>query len=123
MGKFCGYHLTVLGGSLFLMRHQLRVLCFASILFGCTLAAPGQLRAQIRKACETGITLKLNASITTQGSLILAEIISTKPLPDLSAEWDGKPTPLWNEGDTKKTLHALLGVDLEKAPGKYDWKV
>jgi len=105
------------------MRHQLKVLCFASFLFGSTLAAPGHLRAQFRKTCEASITLKLNAGTTTQGSLIPAEIISTKPLPDLSAEWDGKPTPLWSEGDTRKTLHALLGVDLEKAPGKYDWKV
>ncbi len=53
----------------------------------------------------------------------MAEIAATKPLPDLTAEWDGKSTPLWKEGDAKKTLHGLLGVDLEKAPGKYEWKV
>jgi murein DD-endopeptidase MepM/ murein hydrolase activator NlpD len=79
--------------------------------------------AQIRKNCPGGIALKLSAGVTVQGSLLLAEVGGTKVLPGITAEWDGRAIPLWTEGDTKKTLHGLIGVDLEKAPGKYQWKV
>jgi hypothetical protein len=105
------------------MSHLLRVLCCGSLLLGSNLAAPVRLRAQFRKTCEDGVSLKLSAGITPQGSLILADIASVKPLPDFTAEWDGKPTPLWTEGKAEKKLHTLLGVDLEKAPGKYNWKI
>lgn len=87
------------------------------------MAAPNGLLAQVRKSCAGGLSLKLSAGVTPQGSLILADITSAKPLADLTAEWDGKPTPLWKEGTATKTLHGLLGVDLEKPPGKYDWKI
>jgi murein DD-endopeptidase MepM/ murein hydrolase activator NlpD len=103
--------------------HQLRFLWRGLLLLGIIQAAPVRLCAQIRKTCEDGVSLKLSAASTPQGSLVLADITNAKPLPDFKAAWDGKPTPLWTEGQTKKTLHALLGVDLEKAPGKYDWKV
>ena len=122
MGKFCGYYFAVPGDYSFPMINQLRFLQFSLFLFASMLLAPTFLGAQVRKACEGGITLKLSSGITPQGSLILAEITSTKLLPELTAEWDGKPMPLWKEGETNKTLHGLLGVDLEKAPGKYDWK-
>ncbi len=97
--------------------------CFVLVLLGSTVASPTALFGQIRKTCEGGIVLKLSAGITPQGSVILAEVSSLKPPPDMTAEWDGKPSPLWTEGNTRKTLHGLLGVDLEKAPGKYDWTV
>ncbi len=31
--------------------------------------------------------------------------------------------PLWREQEKSATLHGLIGVDLEKAPGRYAWKV
>jgi len=52
------------------------------------MVAPNCLLAQVRKSCGAGLTLKLSAGITPQGSLILADITGTKPLPDLIAEWD-----------------------------------
>jgi len=105
------------------MSHRLRFLCSALFVLGSSVAAPNRLLAQVRKSCGPGLALKLSAGVTPQGSLILADITSAKPLPDLTAEWDGKPTPLWKEGSATRTLHALLGVDLEKAPGKYEWKI
>ncbi len=105
------------------MNHRLRFLRFTLFLLGFSVAIPNSLLAQVRKSCATGITLKLSAGVTPQGSLILVDILGTKPPPDLTAEWDGKPAPLWKEGAATKTLHGLLGVDLEKPPGKYDWKV
>ncbi|HEY1471487.1 MAG TPA: M23 family metallopeptidase [Candidatus Acidoferrum sp.] len=105
------------------MSHRLRLLCFTLFVLGFSIAAPNCLLAQVRKSCAGGLVLKLSAGVTRQGSLILADITSAKPLPDLTAEWDGKSTPLWKEGTATKTLHGLLGVDLEKPPGKYDWKI
>jgi murein DD-endopeptidase MepM/ murein hydrolase activator NlpD len=123
MVMFCVNYFAITGDGPLLMCKQLRFLCCALFLLGTILAAPVRLCAQIRKSCEDGVLLKLSAGITSQGSLILADITSVKPLPEFTAQWDGKPTPLWTEGEAKKTLHALLGVDLEKAPGKYDWKI
>jgi len=31
--------------------------------------------------------------------------------------------PLWQEGEKSTVLHGLIGVDLEKPPGRYEWKV
>jgi Peptidase family M23 len=105
------------------MGHPIRLSGTVLLLLGSMLPSPSLLLGQIRKTCEGGITLKLTAGIIPQGSLILAELSSTKPLPGVTAEWDGKPSPLWMEGNTQKTLRGLLGVDLERAPGKYEWKV
>jgi len=84
-------------------------------------AAPS--RGQVRKSCPGGIALKVSAGLATQGSLLLAEVIGAKAVSDVSAEWDGHATPLWRESPTQTTLHGLLGVDLERAPGRYEWKV
>ena len=92
---------------------------------GVALLAPGFVQAQVpvRKSCGDGITLKLNATIATQGSLLMGEVASTKALPAITAEWDGRTVPVWSEGKNRASLRALLGVDLEKAPGRYEWKI
>jgi len=89
------------------------------------LQAPGHARAQVpvRKSCGDGITLKLNAAVATQGSLLVGEVASADALPAITAEWDGRTIPVWSEGKNLASLHALLGVDLEKAPGRYEWKI
>jgi murein DD-endopeptidase MepM/ murein hydrolase activator NlpD len=96
---------------------------FVSFLWLAPLLLPGSAQAQVRKACGDGITLKLNAGIATQGSLLLGEVASTKALPAITAEWNGRTVPLWSEGKNPLSMHALLGVDLEKAPGRYEWKI
>lgn len=78
---------------------------------------------QVRKACPGGITLRISAGIVSQGSLLLAEVIGAKSPPTLTSEWDGHVLPLWKEGERSFALHGLIGVDLEKPPGKYEWKV
>jgi murein DD-endopeptidase MepM/ murein hydrolase activator NlpD len=50
------------------------------------------------------------------------EVTSAKALPEVTSEWDGKAEPLWKEGQ-KAALHGLIGIDLEKAPGPYEWKI
>jgi hypothetical protein len=79
--------------------------------------------AQIRKVCAEGVTLKVNAAITTQGSLLTVEVLWPPALPSFTSEWDGQAMPLWREEEKSSTLHGLIGVDLEKAPGRYEWKV
>lgn len=84
---------------------------------------PGHLRGQVGKRCEGGVTLKLNAGVTAQGTLLIAEVLGTKTLSGFSGDWDGRVIPLWSEGEKSGILHGLIGVDLEKAPGRYEWKV
>jgi hypothetical protein len=79
--------------------------------------------AQIRKSCTGGVTLKVSAGITPQGSLLLAEVHGPASLPAFSSQWDGQAISLWREEEKSPVLHGLIGVDLEKAPGKYEWKV
>ena len=61
--------------------------------------------------------------MAAQGGVVQGELIATKALPQATAEWNGKPSLLWSEEGTPKSLHALLGIDLETPPGKYEWKV
>src|ERR1700761_9327128 len=87
------------------------------------LFAGGSAEAQIRKTCGQGVALKLSAAGAVQGSLLLAEVTGAKGLIKPQAEWDGKPAPLWSETGSSSVLHGLLGVDLEKKPGRYEWKL
>jgi Peptidase family M23 len=85
--------------------------------------ALGSAQGQIRKTCAGGPVLKLSASVTTQGSLLEATVERPKGTAGITAEWDGRGISLWSEGAKNTELHGLIGVDLEKAPGRYEWKV
>jgi len=85
--------------------------------------AKNPVKAPVKKTCDSGIVLKLSSATTSQGSLLLAEISGAKPSQEFSAAWDGRPIPVWRETPASPTLHALLGVDLEKPAGRYEWKV
>jgi Peptidase family M23 len=79
--------------------------------------------AQALKACPNGVTLKMSTGIAGQGTLLLTEVRGVKNPVTVTSEWDGRAAPLWREDEKSLTLHGLVGVDLEKAPGKYEWKV
>jgi murein DD-endopeptidase MepM/ murein hydrolase activator NlpD len=104
-------------------RTFLRRSIFLSLFLGLPAVVPQPVRGQIRKPCSGGVTLKVSASVTTQGSLLLAEVLGPQSLANFSSEWDGQAAALWREQEKSATLHGLIGVDLEKAPGKYEWKV
>ena len=97
------------------------------LIFGCLPAWPVHgkqpVRTPVKKTCERGIVLKLSSATTSQGSLLLAEISGAKTSEEFSAEWDGRPIPVWREAPSSPQLHGLLGVDLEKPPGRYEWKI
>ena len=98
------------------------MLIFACLPFGPAYAKQ-PIQAPVKKACGSGIVLHLSSGRVSQGSLLLAEIIGAKPSQEFSAEWGGRSIPLWREAPASATLHALLGVDLEKPAGQYEWKI
>jgi murein DD-endopeptidase MepM/ murein hydrolase activator NlpD len=67
--------------------------------------------------------LHLSAPESSQGSLLLAEVKSAKPLTEIKGDWGGRTVLFWQEGNTTVVHKGLLGVDLEKAPGAYELKV
>jgi murein DD-endopeptidase MepM/ murein hydrolase activator NlpD len=79
--------------------------------------------AEAAGSCSAGITLHLSAPESSQGSLLLAEVKSAKPLTEIKGEWGGRTVLFWHEGNTTAVHKGLLGVDLEKAPGAYELKV
>jgi Peptidase family M23 len=93
---------------------------FFAILLAMT---PSPACGQIRKACPGGTTLKVSAAFPAQGSLLLTEIFGPKSLPVFSSDWDSQAIPLWRETEKSPTWHGLIGIDLEKPPGRYEWKV
>jgi murein DD-endopeptidase MepM/ murein hydrolase activator NlpD len=94
-----------------------------------------------RADCGGDVAVFLSAPGSTQGSLLQAELRSAAPVSDVSGTWDEKPIPFWQEtpSATKATskappasksksapqdIHrALLGIDLEKPAGTYDFTV
>jgi murein DD-endopeptidase MepM/ murein hydrolase activator NlpD len=102
---------------------RVNLLLMLACLWAAQAHAKQPVQAPARKICGSGVVLKLSASNVSQGSLLLAEISGSKPTQEFSAEFDGRPIPLWRETPTSPTLRALIGVDLEKAPGQYEWKL
>jgi murein DD-endopeptidase MepM/ murein hydrolase activator NlpD len=75
------------------------------------------------RSCNAGATLRLSSPVSSQGSLLLVELKGARPLTEVKGDWGGRSVPFWRE-DGRETTHAgLLGVDLEKAPGRYELKV
>jgi Peptidase family M23 len=102
----------------------LRNLSFLPHLVAMLLAlSPSPARGQIRKTCPGGTTMKISAAVSAQGSLLLTEILGPKSLPPFSSDWDGQAIPLWRETEKSPTWHGLIGIDLEKPPGRYEWKI
>lgn len=95
-----------------------RIISLAAPLFLFAATFPFAARAQQTHPCAKGVSLRLNATTAAQGGLLELTLDSTAPISDLAATWAGNPLPLWTVGD--RVHHALLGVDLERAPGKYD---
>jgi murein DD-endopeptidase MepM/ murein hydrolase activator NlpD len=91
-----------------------------SLLFAATLRA---------EDCGNGVALRLSAPDAVQGTLLLAHIRSEKPWSEVSGRWNDRDVPFWGESEKEHgpsrayTRQALLGVDLERAPGKYEFTV
>lgn len=102
----------------------MRRIWFAMLCIGPgALLCPAGVTAKEPRSCSAGATLRLSSPLSSQGSLLLVELESARPLTEVNGNWDGKIVPFWPE-DNREAVHAgLLGVDLEKAPGRYELKV
>lgn len=66
--------------------------------------------------CGEGLQVRFSRAQPVQGSVLLLELVSERPLTDLQATWSGRPLAFWSSPEGK--LHrALLGVDLRTTPG------
>jgi len=81
---------------------------------------PRAVQPAVAKDCGNGVMLRLTAPAALQGGLLEASI-GGATISDLKGEWAGKEVPFW--AGTKNEEHALLGIDLERAPGKYDLSI
>jgi murein DD-endopeptidase MepM/ murein hydrolase activator NlpD len=73
--------------------------------------------------CTPGTTLRLSAPESSQGSLLLIDLKSTKPLAEVEGDWGERSVPFWREAAGEAQRTGLLAVDLEKAPGDYELKI
>ena len=71
----------------------------------------------VAQRCGNGVTLALTALSAPQGGLVELSVRSETPIDALKADWAGDAVPFW--ADARNVQHALLGVDLERASGKY----
>lgn len=106
-------------GAIRKIRWRLVVVCLAAM----AVRFPAGAMANDVPACTAGITLRLSAPEASQGSLLLIELRSTKPLAEVQGEWGGRSVPFWREAAAEEQRRGLLGIDLEKAPGEYELKV
>jgi murein DD-endopeptidase MepM/ murein hydrolase activator NlpD len=66
--------------------------------------------------CGEGLALRVSSPTPVQGSLVLVKVESAAPLAELKAVWAGQELHFWREANPP-VYRALLGVDLERAPG------
>ena len=91
----------------------------AGVVF-CACATP----AAERPSCSGGLELRLTAPQASQGSLVLAEVRSRKPLHEVTGKWADRNVYFWKENaalsaSSADRRQALLGVDLGKPAGTY----
>ena len=77
--------------------------------------------------CGQGVELRLSSPQSSQGSLLLVEVRSAKPVAEIRGEWNAKEIAFWKEPSAGPKgfdmRRALLGVDLEQAAGEYQLDV
>jgi len=102
----------------------------AGLLAGLMFSA-GEAYAADAPHCSGGMELRLSAPQAAQGNLILAQIQSKKALREVTGKWIDRSVYFWNvkagaaatPASGVDRREALLGVDLEKAPGIYELSV
>ena len=70
-------------------------------------------------ACGGGVTLRMK-TVAAQGDLLVAEVHAGKALRTVSGEWNGRELQFWQDKSHIGAWRALVGVDLEEAPGVYE---
>jgi murein DD-endopeptidase MepM/ murein hydrolase activator NlpD len=107
------------GGGVRRLRVRFAIACLAAA----AALIPNAAKAKDSGTCTAGTTLSLSAPESSQGSMLLIRLKSTKNLAEVQGEWDGRSVPLWSEMDSENQRKGLLAVDLEKTPGEYELKM
>lgn len=71
--------------------------------------------------CGNAATLQLTRSSAPQGGLLELTVRGQAALSDLKGKWGDADIEFWQAGG--RVEHALLGVDLERAPGAYELSI
>jgi murein DD-endopeptidase MepM/ murein hydrolase activator NlpD len=103
--------------------HKRRVRFALAWLAATAALLPAEAMAKGASACTAGTALRLSAPEASQGSLLLIEVKSAKPLAEVQGDWSGRSVPFWREVRSSAQRKGLLGIDLEKASGEYELKV
>ena len=69
--------------------------------------------------CGNDVELRLSSSESSQGSLVLVEVLSASPLAELKADWLGQMLRFWRDSTPENVYQALLGIDLEQRAGVF----
>ena len=85
-------------------------------------------RAVEAPRCSGGLQLRLSLPLASQGSLLAAEVRSAKAIKEITGTWMDREVYFWKAGIAgprrgANVEQALVGVDLEKAPGSYKLSV
>jgi murein DD-endopeptidase MepM/ murein hydrolase activator NlpD len=78
---------------------------------------PATLKAQVSENCTGGLSLKLSAPESSQGTLLRVELGNSAALAEVKGEWAGKDVSFWQDEVHTNIRRSFLGVDLEQAPG------
>ena len=104
------------------------------ILLGALLFPCGA-RALESPHCDGGLQMRVSAPLASQGSLLVAEVRSAKSIREITGSWMERSLYFWKTNPavasrsaargagTTAIEQALVGVDLEKAPGAYKLSV
>src|SRR5258708_26050783 len=103
--------------------HKRKVRFAIACLVATAALLPAGAMAKEAGTCTPGTALRMSAPKSSQGSLLLIEVKSAKPLAEVQGDWGGRSVRFWREVASEGNRKALLGVDLEKAPGEYELKV
>ena len=98
----------------------------AMVLLASVLYLAGAARGE---DCGKGVVLRMSAPDAAQGSLLLVTVNSAKPLDEVGGKWNEREVPFWRSGEHARgtvgaeVRHALLGIDLQKPAGEYEFSV
>jgi murein DD-endopeptidase MepM/ murein hydrolase activator NlpD len=93
------------------------------------LLCPRGARAVESPRCNGGLQLQLSAPLASQGGLLVAEVRSAKSISEITGSWMDRGLYFWKTNSAAAQRRsaaieqALIGVDLEKAPGAYQLTV
>lgn len=77
--------------------------------------------------CSAGLRLHLSSPVSSQGSVLLAEVRDPRALEEVKGEWAEKEIPFWRQDESQNksgtAWRGLIGVDLEQAAGEYKFAI